>query len=67
MKAKRMSKTTDAAIENQNLERELAEVMEAWEEERAIGWIRKNPNKAFLLALASSPTYDPQVHGQVKH
>jgi hypothetical protein len=46
-----MSKTTDAAIEHQNLYDMMEEVYAAREELAALEWIAKNPNKAIATAL----------------
>lgn len=46
-----MSRTTDAAIEHQNLQDLLEEVYAEREELAALEWIAKNPNKAIATAL----------------
>jgi hypothetical protein len=46
-----MSRTTDAAIEHQNLQDLLEEVYAEREELAALEWITKNPNKAIATAL----------------
>ena len=59
-----MSKTTDAAIDHQNMHDMMEEVYAAREELAALEWIAKNPRKAFLAAVCAAPAYNAEKHGK---
>jgi predicted phosphoadenosine phosphosulfate sulfurtransferase len=50
-----MSRTTDDAIDMQNAMAAMEEIYEAWERERALNWISRNPSEAIVAAVMASP------------
>jgi hypothetical protein len=53
-----MSRTTNDAIDMQNAMAAMEEIYEAWERERALNWISRNPSEAFMAAIQAAPKAD---------